>query len=1269
MKLTARALPFVFILTQCFTATALGDTFADNFSVQSYSNQNGSHNWSSDWNETGDDDDPDNGDIDITGGELHLQDNNNAISRQVNLSTHLSATLSFDYRESSLDSANEYVDLEIRTGGGTWDFLQRFAGPIDNTGSVSINISSYMAVDTEIRFVTASTSSMNNNDDFYVDNLIVDAVAAADVVAEYRMEEDLWSGTVGEVIDSSGNGANGTASGGATTANINPAVAGNPGTCRYGEFDGVDDYLNVGNISATLNATASLAFWIRTTQTGNDVGWQAPGVAGVEENGGADDIFWGWLDASGRIGLSVGNAYTTKSTLAVNDGTWHHIVLTRDHIAGAFKIYIDGNLNASGAIATGVIGNGYSSIGRIEDTGGSHEYLAGQLDEVRVYSGVLSDAEVLTLMADTHLCNATLCPGEIPQAGLIGDYYNGINLSGGVINSRVDGPINFDWGSGSPGVSGVGSNQFSVQWNGYIRITETGQYTFRTLSDDGVRLTVDGTLVINNWTDHAVTTDTSSPVTLTAGQIYPVILEFYENGGLAEIRLQWQTPSGSSFVPIPAGPAVLGSGLYSCASNNVAYYEISHSGSGLTCEAEPITISAFDSGGSPINPPGGTTIVLDTTPGTGTWAGGNSFTFDGSATATIQYLRQTTLATLNINVSDGSAGESSLADPDIIFTEVGIRFYGDTTNSPLPNQIAAIADPDTVLRVVETSSDTGACVARLQNTNRDVSLGYECRNPITCSGGQTLLLGGANVQSNDNSASINYTTVNLSFDTNGYAAIPFQYSDVGQVRLHSQLDLPVEGNDPAITISGSSSDFVVKPHNLAVINVQTGGGSPNPGTQGGGSGFIAAGDTFEVRMEGRNALGARTPAFGRETAPESVQATIANLVFPSGGNTGALSNANSFVPDATTPGVYENNSLSWNEVGSVTLSLSLSDDDYLGAGVVTGVESSLIGRFYPAEFTLASGSVSNSCISGNFSYLADPSLTVAYQVQARNSGGAVVSNYDNTDLTYSGASVSVHGENNNDGNDFMPRLGVNAGLWNDGVLTVNDGNALVVRTVDGSANIIPDGPFSNFRVGLQISDIDNINFPTLNFKADNNNNCIADGDCDSVALSGILNLLFGRLLLNDVHGPESASIPMQWQTEYWNGGQFIVNSNDQCTQLPLSAITFVGATTSVNAAGDTITVDIGGLSSDFNFSDPVGASDCLSAIAIGICDGKAGLFYGAPNAIVTYPIDVDLSALSFLRGDWNQDGNYDDPVHPRIYVRFQHYRGHDRVIYWRERLQ
>lgn len=79
------------------------------------------------------------------------------------------------------------------------------------------------------------------------------------------------------------------------------------------------------------------------------------------------------------------------------------------------------------------------------------------------------------------------------------------------------------------------------------RYSET--YTFYTQTNDGVRLWVDGKLLIDDWKTHA-TLENRGTVTLEAGHAYSLRMEFFENTGLAIARLHWSSPSQRK-EPIP----------------------------------------------------------------------------------------------------------------------------------------------------------------------------------------------------------------------------------------------------------------------------------------------------------------------------------------------------------------------------------------------------------------------------------------------------------------------------------------------------------------------------------------------------------------------------------------------------------------------------------------------------------------------------------------------------------------------------------------------
>ena len=82
----------------------------------------------------------------------------------------------------------------------------------------------------------------------------------------------------------------------------------------------------------------------------------------------------------------------------------------------------------------------------------------------------------------------------------------------------------------------------AVDW--IIEAPSTGEYTFHTFSNDGIRLRVNDTLLIEDWTDHGEKED-AGRITLTAGQRYAVQIEYFYNGGQGVAKLCWTPPGGT----------------------------------------------------------------------------------------------------------------------------------------------------------------------------------------------------------------------------------------------------------------------------------------------------------------------------------------------------------------------------------------------------------------------------------------------------------------------------------------------------------------------------------------------------------------------------------------------------------------------------------------------------------------------------------------------------------------------------------------------------
>lgn len=148
--------------------------------------------------------------------------------------------------------------------------------------------------------------------------------------------------------------------------------------------------------------------------------------------------------------------------------------------------------------------------------------------------------------------------------GLRAEYYNNQDLTGLAV-TRVDPTVNFNWSRVSPDPS-IQRTTFSVRWKGEIQAQATQTYTFQTTSDDGVRLWVNGELLIDNWTNHSATQNRGT-IALQAGQQYSIEMDYYQAYKYAVAKLSWAGPGqkmqiipSSQFYPPPATSSAGGSG-------------------------------------------------------------------------------------------------------------------------------------------------------------------------------------------------------------------------------------------------------------------------------------------------------------------------------------------------------------------------------------------------------------------------------------------------------------------------------------------------------------------------------------------------------------------------------------------------------------------------------------------------------------------------------------------------------------------------------------
>jgi|GEM_PF-879714 len=169
-------------------------------------------------------------------------------------------------------------------------------------------------------------------------------------------------------------------------------------------------------------------------------------------------------------------------------------------------------------------------------------------------AGNQATSSAITVTVSNSAPSSPACPAEVPANVFSACYYQGRNFNTFKL-AKIENSINYDWGFGAA-VSGLDNDNYSALWQGnflFLAASAGSEYEFNVLADDGVRLYVDGVLVVNQWQDQVASYTVRKIMT---NGVHAVRLEYFEHSGGARVSLSWNAVASVVPQPDTAAPSV-----------------------------------------------------------------------------------------------------------------------------------------------------------------------------------------------------------------------------------------------------------------------------------------------------------------------------------------------------------------------------------------------------------------------------------------------------------------------------------------------------------------------------------------------------------------------------------------------------------------------------------------------------------------------------------------------------------------------------------------
>ena len=1050
--------------------------------------------------------------------------------------------------------------------------------------------------------------------------------------AYYQFDENSWDGSVGQVLDRSANNYHATAVNGPNTAAVSPAIPGNLGTCSYGVFDGVDDYLAVPSSFPNITTNFSITAWIRTsdrTRSGQRILIDDPNNTagfGFSLGDGGTGMLRFFSRSTNPISLDTPNV--------VLNNTWYFVAAVADISNKIKKLYIyDQAGNQVAAVSESYTGSfgydtGDASMGGENDLSnepGPNFHFVGNIDEVRVHEGALTESQIQAQRTRTHLCvppvaeyHFDLCSETDTVIDDSGNGFNGLVLNGplaikqgkvcnGAYFDGVDDYVQIDdsdlfdntkeltiagWiNPESIRVPPAGTNARGIvsKRNDASSNVSYGVFFYSSVADGRLYVDIDTTnnrfasnavIPEEQWTHFAVVFNGNLPVNER--------VTLYINGIVDKIA-----PESSVSIPDYNSNLYIGNLRYGVSELKVykgmidelriipqvlsgadifALYNETRMGCG-SCDGQVDHYRMFHDGMALTCSPENIQIkaCLD-----------ESCSEELSDPVDVELTPEKWLAGNAQTILSGDTLQLLHSTAETVFLSLfGPGGVPNATNPPRCF-IGATEQADCRLtfhdsgfafdvpnHIAAIEQDLVIAAVRKDLETEQCVPGFQnvTRNIFFSSGYLDPVSGTVPVEINNTSISgfSPGTALILPFDSNGEAHIKVRYADVGQMMLTAYYQ--GSGDDAGLVMTGGDS-FVTRPDHF-MIHVPD---NPAAADADGGI-FKKAGELFSVEVAAYNADGEVTPNYGQEALPETVRLTQTLVAPAAQHNPSLLGSFQQFgfnCDGSAIPG-YACGQFKWPEVGIISLSPDVGDGDYLGSGNVTGNPSNNVGRFVPDHFEVSilpdPPVFSETCLI--YTYLGEPFTwenVPELTIRAMNGADppAVTENYEGA-FWKLGATVDYSYVDANVPGTAAP---------------------FTPQTVSRS---MPDTANCNGLVTLQLEDAFNYSRPgiiapipppapftpdvTMSVSAaeltDSDLVCNHDGTgCREFRVSGITgtHMRYGRAVAEAVFGPEISPLVMPVSTYWHDGNGWLKNEDDDCTSFSY-ALTPSGTNVGSSPAG------------------------------------------------------------------------------------------------------